>query len=148
MASSLQFRVTKSGSRSTLKGEAGERLKQAVKAYEEAKGSLSIRQAAWLYAVSKTTLYHRTNGRQDQVSHVTSSQRLTLEGSLQSWVLQVQSWEFPLRIAQLRKMAGDFKELGKNQTEKFLNHHPILSAKFGFTTAVVSSISLYQSSTM
>lgn len=47
MASPQEFRVIKSGSRTTLKDEARERLK-------EAEGSLSITQAAWLYAVSKT----------------------------------------------------------------------------------------------
>ena len=82
-----------------------------------------------------------TNGRQDQVSYVTSKQRLTPEeGSLQSWVLQLQSWGFPPRIAQLREMAEellrakqDFKELGNNWSENFLNRHPILQSKYSRT---------------
>lgn len=63
MASPQQFRVTKSGSRTPLK--------------DEAEGSLSITQAAWLYAVSKTMLYQRLSGRQDQISYDTSKQGLT-----------------------------------------------------------------------
>ena len=142
MASSQQFRVTKSGLRTTLKDEARQRLQQAVQAYEEAEGGLSITQAAWLHAVSKTTLYHRINGRRDQVSYITSKQRLTPEEeeSLQSWVLQLQSWGFPPRIAQLREMAEellrakqDFKELSKNWSEKFLCRHLILQSKYSRT---------------
>ena len=72
MAHSQQVRVTKSGSRTTSKDENRERLKDAVKAYEEAEGSLSITQAARLYVVSKTTLYHRIYGRQDQLSYAVS----------------------------------------------------------------------------
>ena len=77
MASSQRFRVTKSGLYTTLKDEARQRLQQAVQAYEEAEGGLSITQAAWLHAVSKTMLYNRINGRRDQVSYITSKQRLT-----------------------------------------------------------------------
>lgn len=66
MAHSQLFRVKKSESRTTSKDESRERLKDAAKAYEEAEGSLSITQAARLYVVSKTTLYHRIQGRQDQ----------------------------------------------------------------------------------
>ena len=43
--------------------EARDRLKEAVQAYEEGEGSLSISQAARLYVVSKTTMYNRINGR-------------------------------------------------------------------------------------
>lgn len=46
--------------------EARERLKHAVEGYEQAEGSISITQAAKLYAVSKTTLYHKINGRRAQ----------------------------------------------------------------------------------
>ena len=77
MAPSQQFRVTKSRLHTTSKDEAKQRLQQAVQAYEEAEGALSITQAAWLHAVSKTTLYNRINGRSDQVSYITSKQRLT-----------------------------------------------------------------------
>ena len=142
MAPSQQFRVSKSQLQATLKDEVRQRLQQAVEAYEEAEGALSITQAACIYAVSKTTLYNRINGRRDQVSYIASKQRLTPEEeeSLQTWVLQLQSWGFPPRIAQLREMAQellrakqDFKELGKNWTEKFLGRHPILQSKYSRT---------------
>lgn len=57
-----------------MKDEASQRLQQAVQAYEEAEGALSITLAAWLHAVSKTTLYNRVNGRRDQVSYITLKQ--------------------------------------------------------------------------
>lgn len=109
MAHSQLFRVTKSGSRTTSKDESRERLKDAVKAYVEAKGSLSITQAARLYMVSKTTLYHSIQGRRDQLSYAFSKQRLTPEEeeSIQNWVLEIQSWGFPPRITQLLKMAEE-----------------------------------------
>lgn len=55
-------------------------------------------------------------------------------------MLQLQSWGFPPRIAQLREMAEellitsqgakqDFKELGKNLSEKFLGRHSVLQSK-------------------
>ena len=74
--------------------------------------------------------------------YITSKQRLTPEEeeSLQSWVLQVQSWGFPPRIAQLCEMAEkllrakqDFKELGKNWSEKFLSRHSVLQSKYSRT---------------
>ncbi len=123
MAPSQQFRFSKLRLQATLKDEVRQRLQQAVEAYEEVEEALSITQAACIYAVSKTTLYNRINGCRDQILYITSKQWLTPEEeeSLQTWVLQLQSWGFPPRIAQLREMAQellrakqDFKELGKN----------------------------------
>lgn len=122
-----------------MKDEATQRLQQAIQAYEEAEGGLSLTQAAWLHAV---TLYNGINGRRDQVSYITSKQRLTPEeeASRQNWVLQLQSWGFPPRIAQLCEIAQvllrakqDFKELGKNWSEKFLGRHPVLHSKYSRT---------------
>ncbi len=118
MALNPQFRVTKSRSCTTAKDEGRERLNDAI----QAEGSLSITQAARLHVVSKTTLYRRINGRRDQVSYGITKQRLTPEGedSIKSWVFEIQAWEFPPRVAQLREMGeellqakGDYKELGK-----------------------------------
>ena len=78
MAPNLHFRVTKPGSRITSKDEATQRLDDAIKAYEHAEGSLSITQAAYVYSVSKATLYRRIQGRRNQVSYGISKQRLTL----------------------------------------------------------------------
>ena len=77
MASSQQFRVSKSRLQTTLKDETRQCLQQAVEVYEEAKGALSITQAASIYAVSKITLYNRINSRHDQVSYIILKQRLT-----------------------------------------------------------------------
>ena len=109
MALFQQLWVTKLRLHTTLKDEARQRLQQAVQAYEEAKGVLSITQAAWLHAVSKTTIYNRINGRRNQVLYITSKQQLMLKEkeSLQDLVLHLQFWGFPPRIAQLREMAED-----------------------------------------
>ena len=142
MAPPRQFRVTKSGWYTASKDEVKERLKEAVQVYEEAEGSLSISEAARLYAISKTTLYHRIKGRQDQLSYAVSKQRLTPEEeeSIQNLVLEIQSWGFPPRVAQLQEMTEEllqarheFKELGKNWTAGFLNRHPVLQSKYSRT---------------
>ncbi len=53
--------------------------KDADKAYKKVEELLSITQAARLYAISKTTLYHRIHGRRDQLSYTVLKQRLTPE---------------------------------------------------------------------
>ena len=97
----MPFRITKPGSRTTSRDEARDRLKEAVQAYEEGERSLSILQAARLYVVSKTTLYNRIYGRRDQALYGVTKQRLTPkeEESIKSWVLDIQSWGFPLRVS-------------------------------------------------
>ncbi len=65
MAPPRQFYVTKLGWYTASKDKVRERLKEAVQVYEKEKRSLSISEAARLYAVSKTTLYHRIKKRQD-----------------------------------------------------------------------------------
>lgn len=101
MAPNLQFCVIKPGSRITSKDEARERLNDVIKAYEDAEGSLSITQAAHIYAVSKATLYRRINSRRNQVSYEISRQRLAPEEeeSIKNWVLEIKSWGFPPRVA-------------------------------------------------
>ena len=125
-----------------MKDEARQCLQQAFQAYEEAEGGLSITQAASLHTVSKTMLCHRINGRRDQVLYITSKQRLTPkeEEHRQNWMLQLQSWGFPPRIAKLCKIAEellrakqDFKKLGKNWSEKFLSCHLVLQSKYSRT---------------
>ncbi len=87
-------------------------------------------------------LYQKINGRRDQVLYITIKQKLTPEEEefLQSWVLQLQYWGFLSRIAQLCKMVEellqakqDFKELGKNWSEKFINRHPVPQSKYNRT---------------
>ncbi len=123
MAPNLQFHVIKPESRITSKDEARKRLNDAVKACKDAEESLSIMQAAYVYSASKAILYRRINGGRDQVLYRISKQRLTPEEEefIKSWVLEIQSWRFLPRVAQLREIAvellqakGDHKELGKN----------------------------------
>ncbi len=89
--------------------------------------------------VSKATLYRKINGRRDQVSYGVTKQRLTPEeeDSIKSWVLEIQTWGFPPRVAQLREMGeellqakGDNKPLGKIWVQGFLSRHPTLQAKY------------------
>lgn len=67
MAPLRQSRVTRLGWYTASKDGVRERLKEAVQVYVEAERSLSISEVARLYAVSKTTLYHRTKGHGDQL---------------------------------------------------------------------------------
>lgn len=92
--------------------------------------------------VSKTTLYNRINGRRDQALYGVTKQRPTPEEekSIENWVVEIQSWGFPPRVAQLREMAeellqarGDYKELGINWTSGFLACHPMLQSKHSRT---------------
>ncbi len=138
MTSSKQFCVTKSRWYIALKDEVKERLKETVKVYEETEMSLSILEAAKLYAIWKTILYSRIKGHQDQLSHAILKHKLTPEEeeSIQNWVLEIQSWGFPPKVAQLHEMAEkflqarhDFKALGKNWTAGFLNHHLVSQSK-------------------
>ncbi len=131
-----QFRVTKPGSHITSKDENRERLNHAIQLYEQAEGSLSITKVAKLCAVSKATLYRRINSRRNQVSYGISQRKQTPkeEESIKSWVLEIQSWGFPLKVAQLQEMAqellrtkGDYKEL------RFLGRYPTLQAKYNRT---------------
>ena len=62
------------------------------------------------------------------------------EECIKIWVLEIQSWGFPPRVAQLREMSrellrakGDYKELGKNWVSGFLDRHPTLQAKYSRT---------------
>ncbi len=120
MALNLQFRVTKPGSRITSKDEAGKRLNDAVKAYEDAEGSLSITQAAYVYAVSKATLYCRINSCRNQGSYGISKQRLTPEEeeSIKNWVLKIQSWGYFPRVVQLREMAVELLQAKSDHKKK------------------------------
>ncbi len=69
MAPNQQFCVTKSGSRITSKGEATKRLNDAVKAYEDVEGLLSITQAVNVYSVSKAISYRMITGCRNEVSY-------------------------------------------------------------------------------
>ena len=79
MAQKSPYRVTKPGSGVTSRDANRDRLQRAVEAVTNAEGLLSITHAAKLYGVFKTILYHRINGRRDQLSYGVSKQRLIPE---------------------------------------------------------------------
>lgn len=123
MTPNPRFRAAKPGSGTSSRDEARERLKHAVEVYEQSEGSLTITQAAKLYAVSKTTLYHRINGRREQALSGLSRQRLTAEEKfIESWAL--------LMAEELLQPKNDDKELGANWTSEFLARHPTLKSKY------------------
>ncbi len=101
MAQKSPYRVTKPGSSITSRGANRDRLQRVVEAVTNAESLLSITHAAKLYDVSKTTLYQRVNGRQDQLSYGVSKQRLISEEeeSLKNWVLLLQAWSWPPKVA-------------------------------------------------
>ena len=88
----MPFCVIKPGSCITLRDEARNRLKEAIQAYKEGEGLLSILQAAKLYVVLKTTLYNKIYRRQNQALYGVIKQRLTLEEEelIKNWVLDIQ----------------------------------------------------------
>ncbi len=141
MAQKSPYQVTKPGSSVTSRDANRDRLQPAIEAVTNAEGLLSITHAAKLYGVSKTTLYHRINGRRDQPSYGVSKQRLTPEEeSLENKVLQLQAWGWPPKVAQLQDMAhkllqakGDYKELGVIWNSGFLERHPALQSKYSRT---------------
>lgn len=63
MAPNLRFCVTNLGFGNSSRNKAREHWKYTIEGYEQAEGLLSIIQAARLYIISKTILYHRINGR-------------------------------------------------------------------------------------
>ena len=93
MAQKLPYQVTKLESSVTSRDANRDRLQQAVEAVTNAEGLLFITHAAKLYGVSKTILYHRMNGRRDQLSYDVSKWKLTPkeEESLENWVIQLQA---------------------------------------------------------
>ena len=83
-----------------------QRLQSAFLAWKQADGALSITKAATRYAVSKSTLHARIQGRQPRFTSDQTKQLLTPEeeDALKNWVLQLYPWGWPAKIAQLREM--------------------------------------------
>lgn len=75
----MPYEVTKPRSRKTLRDANRDCLQLAVEDVRIIESLLSIIYVAKLYSLSKTTLYHWLNGRQDQLSHGVLKQGLTSE---------------------------------------------------------------------
>ena len=126
----------------TVKEAIKERLKEIFAAMKNSNGTLSLSQAARMYAVSKTTLYNRLQGRREQSEYLQTRQILTPEekAALTRWVLQLYAWGWPAKNFHLRKMAvdllkakGETGTLGINWTSQFLKRHPELQSKYSRT---------------
>jgi len=116
-----------------------QRLDLAVKAWENANGSSSIRQISKQYDLCFETLRKRIHGGKSKVEADQAMQRLSVgeEESLVKWIKQLGEWGWPPRVLQLRKMAtellhakGSKEELGIHWTDRFFARYPELKAKF------------------
>jgi leucyl aminopeptidase len=100
----------------------------------------SIRAAATLYRVNRTTLSNRLNGmttrteaRQTQL--LLSTQQ---EQDLLKWILELEALGHPLSHGQIREMAGLFSShsggptnCGKRWVQRFVQRHSIVHTKVG-----------------
>ena len=93
---------------STIQDAQKECLLVAVATIQEAKRALSISQAFKYYNIPKMTLFDQFLGSCDQVLFKHSKQKLTMEeeASLKSWILQLQTWGWPLKILLLCDIAN------------------------------------------
>jgi hypothetical protein len=110
------------------------RLQLAIRAVrtEECK---SIREAAKLFDISRSTLQDRLNGRQDNQTAKQPFQRFSVEeeASIKRCILQMSSWGWPMTIEAINALAGsllqkkgDREPLGHNWYKHFLSRHPTL----------------------
>ena len=115
-----------------------ERIELAYKAWQES-NDMSIRKAARIYGISRSTLHRRTKGALSNKASRQARQRLSVgeEEALQLWLLQLNKWGWPARISQLEAIAidllrakGDIEELGIYWTRSFLLRYPELKKKF------------------
>jgi hypothetical protein len=86
-----------------------QRLSLAIKAWEKADGSSSMRQISKKYNVCFETLRRQINRAKSKVEANQAMQLLSVgeEESLVSWIKQLGEWGWPPRVLQLRKMATE-----------------------------------------
>lgn len=99
----------------------------------------SIRQAATIFNVPRSTLQHRFHGRPDTKDRQAKQQRLTVAGedAIVQEIGTLSSWGWPMSnewlqsfVTNLLKKKGDTKELGPNWHHHFLGRHPDLRTKW------------------
>jgi hypothetical protein len=101
----------------------------------------SLRRAAELYNVKRSTLSDRLNGRIGRVDTRANSHILTQndENALESWLLSMDERGYPLSIsavhhaavALLQNRRGDTSiQIGKNWANRFVNRRPALKANY------------------
>jgi hypothetical protein len=93
----------------------------------------SIRQAARVHNIGKSTVAHRVQGRKLRALSHSSQQRLNpaQEIILIHWLEDLQRQILPLNHTTIRQITvyileenDDYKPIGKNWTTKFLKRHP------------------------
>jgi len=95
---------------------------------------LSVRKAAKLYNVSRTTLTRRQNGKHSRAEIIVKSRKLSNleERTIIQRVLKLESQGFPVRIGGVEDMANllrrerDASPVGKNWAENFIRRQPEL----------------------
>lgn len=115
-----------------------ERLQAAIAAIQ-AKDVSSVRQAATLFSVPRTTLRSRLSGkRQPNKTSKQHLQRLSVEEeeAVVKAIYQLDAWGWPMTIAAIENLAtqlllakGDTKPLGKCWFYNFMARHPELKAR-------------------
>jgi DNA-binding Lrp family transcriptional regulator len=98
---------------------------------------LSVRMAAQIYKVSRTTLTRRYNGNPSQAETTVKSRKLSNleEKTIIQRVLKLESQGFPVRISGVEDMANllrrerDASPVGKNWAENFVRRQPELKTQ-------------------
>jgi hypothetical protein len=115
------------------------RINLAYQAWIMYRGTIPVRKIARSYSVPNSTLLDRKNGAVSKKEANQAKQRLSPseEDALRDWMLELASWNWPVRPEQLRGMAtelllekGDTKELGVHWTEQYLDRYPVLKTKY------------------
>src|ERR1700730_6659090 len=115
------------------------RIDLAHQAWTKEQGKRPILKLSQEFGVSYSTLYDRIHGAIPKALASQAMQRLSVpeEKAIRNWLLELASWNWPLRIERLRAMAtellvakGDTADLGVHWTDQFLHRHPELRTKF------------------
>jgi DDE superfamily endonuclease/helix-turn-helix, Psq domain len=111
-----------------------ERIQAAMEAIKSKKAS-SLRKAAEMFRIPRSTLRDRIAGCQPLKTSKQHLQRLSPEeeGAIERTILQMSVWGWPMTITSLEALArelldkkGDFEPLGQNWHDRFLVRHPDL----------------------
>lgn len=114
-----------------------ERIQRAIAAYQ-AKEVNSVRQAAFLFNVPRSTLGDRLRGGNNHQTGAQRLQRLTPaeEDSVVKAIYQLDAWGWPMSISaiehlavQLLRAKDDTKPLGDHWYYRFLSRHPDLRTR-------------------
>lgn len=116
------------------------RILLAIQAIEK-REKLSIREAARIYDVPRTTLQARIHGRKNRVDLRVNSSKLTKteENSLKNWIISMDIRGEPPRPQTVSDMANlllatrgttPIRNIGKNWVTRYVKRHPELTTRF------------------